>query len=82
MELTMVNVIVTDIDGLNYLKKLWVCFWSFWFKKKNVYDKVIIFLYDDNFIPVLLLTWSAQKCFEKSKNTLQHSKYNMIDGLF
>jgi len=51
MELTMVNVIVTDIDGLNYLKKLWVCFWSFWFKK-NVYDKVIIFLYDDNFIPV------------------------------
>jgi hypothetical protein len=81
MELTMVNVIVTDIDGLNYLKKLWVCFEVFDLKK-NVYDEVIIFLYDDNFIPVLLLTWSAQKCFEKSKNTLQHSKYNMIDGLF
>jgi len=79
MELTMVIVIVTDIDGLNNLKKLWV-FWSF--DLKIVYDKVIIFLYDDNFIPVLLLTWSAQKCFEKSKNTLQHSKYNMIDGLF
>ena len=79
MELTMVNVIVTDIDGQNNLKKFWV-FWSLLIK--IVYDKVIIFLYDDNFIPVLLLTWSAQKCFEKSKNTLQHSKYNMIDGLF
>ena len=45
MELTMVNVIVTDIDGLNNLKKLWV-FWSF--DLKIVYDKVIIFLYDDN----------------------------------
>ena len=77
----MVNVIVTDIDGLNYLKKLWV-FSEVFDLKKIVYDKVIIFLYDDNFIPVLLLTWSAQKCFEKSKNTLQHSKYNMIDGLF
>ena len=76
MELTMVIVIVTDIDGLNNLEKLWVCFEVFDLKKKIVYDKVIIFLYDDNFIPVLLLTWSAQNALRNLK--ILYSTANII----
>jgi len=72
----MVNVIVTDIDGLKLFKEALSLFLKFLILKKNCYDKVIIFLYDDNFIPVLLLTWSAQNALRNLK--ILYSTANII----